>query len=255
MTAIALADAAAGAVAAAGVPAPAACAVAAGNAAGLDVRAANQTRSIPINTMISASPTRIMRSMRRPVRGVIDSRAVDPAFALHALRRQFEHPGEHHRRHEADHEQDHDRARYPGRRIEHRQHRARYLHRQPRGDEIQPGHADDVATLEFFDQRHAVPGYPPGTVYARRPSPRHRRSAAVAAGIPKPPRRWRSASAEALGLLPPLPLAGEDWGGGGAKTERILRLSQLAHLWIQSLTARPSPPLAKHSADELNRDR
>src|SRR4029078_5977596 len=27
--------------------------------------------------------------------------------------------------------------------------------------EVQPGHADDVAALEFFDQRHAVPGYPP----------------------------------------------------------------------------------------------
>ena len=38
------------------------------------------------------------------------------------------------------------------RHIEHRQHRARHLHEQPRADEIQPGHADDVAALEFGEE-------------------------------------------------------------------------------------------------------
>jgi hypothetical protein len=161
---------------------------------------ANQTRSIPINDDQRQSDQDHAIDAR-PVRGVIDCvRSV--AFGAHALRRQFEHPGEHHRRHEADHDQDHDRARHPRRRIEHRQHRARYLHHQPRGDEIQPRHADDVATLEFFDQRHAVPGYPRHSV---------REAAGAAAlvvcghcgtGIPKPPRRWRSASAEARAFCP-----------------------------------------------------
>ena len=47
------------------------------------------------------------------------------------------------------------RAQHPGRRAEDRQQRAGDLHHQPRADQVQPGHADDVAALEFGDQAHA----------------------------------------------------------------------------------------------------
>ena len=55
---------------------------------------------------------------------------------------------------DADGQHDDDGARHPARRTEHRQHRARHLRHQPRADQVQPGHADDVAALQFGDETH-----------------------------------------------------------------------------------------------------
>src|SRR5204863_9041224 len=49
-----------------------------------------------------------------------------------------------------------DAPRQPLRRAEHRQHRARDLDQQPRADQVQPGHADDIAALELGQQAHGL---------------------------------------------------------------------------------------------------
>jgi len=78
----------------------------------------------------------------------------DVAVALEAVRCQLEHPGKHQCGEEADRQQSDQRLHHPIGRAEHRQQRRGDLRDQPRADQIQPGHADDVAALEFFEQVH-----------------------------------------------------------------------------------------------------
>jgi len=78
--------------------------------------------------------------------------AIDFGFALQAFRRDFEDPREQQDREEPEREQDHDAARHPLRRPEQRKDRARDLHQQPRGDQVEAGRADDVAAHQFRDE-------------------------------------------------------------------------------------------------------
>ncbi len=81
-------------------------------------------------------------------------------IALQALRREFEHPREHQRRHEQHRHAGNHRLHRPCRCLEHRQQRCRHLRHQPRADQVQPGHADDVAAADFGEEIHgpASPG-------------------------------------------------------------------------------------------------
>ena len=94
----------------------------------------------------------IMRFMRRAVCGAIDSSGRHVLVALQALRRQFENPTEDQRGKKSDREQNDDAARQPIGRAEHRQHGARHLGEQPRADQIEPGRADDVASLQLGEE-------------------------------------------------------------------------------------------------------
>jgi len=76
-------------------------------------------------------------------------------IALEAFRRELEDPGEDQRRQETDGEQQHQRAQGRGRHVEPGQHRARDLHDEPRADQVQARHADDVATAQFGDETHS----------------------------------------------------------------------------------------------------
>jgi len=76
-------------------------------------------------------------------------------IAFQAGRRQFEYPGEHHRNEEADRQHAYQRLHHPGRRFEHGQQGRRHLRHQPRTDQVQPGHADDVAAFQFGEETHS----------------------------------------------------------------------------------------------------
>jgi hypothetical protein len=98
----------------------------------------------------------------------------DLAFPPQALRRQLVHPREDQRRHEAEREHHHDRARHPARHLEQGQQRRRDLDDQPRADEIQARHADDVAAPEFGNEAHrgsAIPAALPAAGYGIRSPP------------------------------------------------------------------------------------
>ena len=74
------------------------------------------------------------------------------SLAPQALGRYFENPAKDRRRDETDREQNDDDARQPLGRPKHWQYRPGHLHRQPRTDEIEPHHADDIAPLQFGEE-------------------------------------------------------------------------------------------------------
>ena len=76
--------------------------------------------------------------------------------ALDAVGRQFEYPGEGERGNEADGQHDNNGAWHPIGRAEHGQDSIRDLRDQPRTDQIQPGHADDIAAAQFVEKAHGL---------------------------------------------------------------------------------------------------
>jgi hypothetical protein len=112
----------------------------------------------------------IRRSIRRPVCGAIDCSGATSSSRFKPCDVSSKAQLKNERRNKTDDEQNHDAARQPLRRAEHRQHRARDLHHQPRTDETEPAAR---MTLRRFSSAKKLRGF---ISNPQRRSPRRDRS-------------------------------------------------------------------------------